>query len=165
MIKYILPLLAFCLQLSADNLISNADFAEGFKGFVKTGGYSLRDNVLVVRGQPELGDAINGYQKLTRKLELNEPANAKLELSFDMNVIRISGRVNVAIRESDAAGETLRYHNLIFSKWDTTDGWRSFKKTVDISAQAVNLEFFLMSHYLDGKDQIEFRNLKILSQP
>ncbi len=151
-------------NLAAANLLKNPDFEQGFKGYFKTDAFSLNQGVLNINGVPGAGEKINSSQKLAQSLSgltAAEWPNRKLKLSFQAKIERISGRLEVTIREIDAAGKTIRYHMIPFTKWDTADDWQDFSRTFKLSPKAAGAALYIRACYLDGKDRIQLRKLRI----
>lgn len=166
--RYLIIVMVFWVgNLTGANLLNNPDFEQDFKGYFKTDAFSLDQGILNIRGVPQAGEKVNGYQKLSQTLTTLPAAecpNHELSLSFQANIERISGRLEVAIREIDVAGKTIRYHVIPFTKWDTTSAWQDFSRTFKLSSRAAGVALYIVAYYLDDKDQIQLRKLRVDDQ-
>ena len=160
----------FCLTASicfcADNLIANPNGENEFKGFWKSprAGITSENGVIVLSGIPESQKDSENFTKLMQviKRPQEELQNKKMILSFQIRLAKISGSLQIAVRE--AFGKKALYHGRIFKHYDGGREWRKISVPFTTRANTSALMFYLSAGYLAPDDRIEIKDLQLSEQ-
>ena len=158
--------LAVSVCFCAENLIVNPGGENNFKGFWKSPGakISAENGLLVLTGKPESQKKEENFTKLMQivKRPSEEFRNKKMVLSFQIRLEKISGSVQIAVRE--AFGDKALYHGKIFKSLDASPQWQKISVPFTTRANTSALMFYLSGGYLTPDDRIEIKDLTFSEQ-
>jgi len=154
-----------CKAEEAKNLIQNPNFSKNFKGWFVTHkkAFSVKDNILSIKGLPEIGEK-NSYVKCARTLKLAKEQITSKKFTFGITVkaTKVSGKLMLAVRESDVKGKTINYQRIMLKKRDKYD-WKKFTKTFTASPKAVHIGIYIVATHLQGDDDIQVKDMYLNS--
>lgn len=151
----------FCQAEEAKNLIPNPNFADDFKSWGRTHkkAFSVKDNILSVKGLPEIGEK-NNYVKCAKSLRLSKDKVSGKKFTFGVTVkaTKVSGKLMLAVRESNAKGITITYQTIYLKKRDKYD-WKKITKTFTTTPKTVRLGIYIVATFLQGDDDIQVKDI------
>ena len=154
--------ICFC----AENLIVNPNGENEFKGFWKSprAGIVSENGVIILSGMPESQKDSENFTKLMQVLNRppEELQNKKMILSFQIRLAKISGSLQIAVRE--AFGKSALYHGRTFKRYDGGQEWRKISVPFTTRANTSALMFHLNAGYLAPDDRIEIKDLQLSEQ-
>jgi hypothetical protein len=165
-ILLLILLVSFGLIVAADGIIENSDFSKGFSGWFVTNNnaFSVKDidgnKCLEVSGVKD--QKKNAYIKCSQNLKLSQEQiqGKKFIFSVDVKAVKISGRLDVSIREIDAKGRSVTYRTIKLTKWDDGD-WKKFKRSFVPAKKTARLAVYIVGYYLAPDDKIYIKNISI----
>lgn len=115
---------------------------------------------IVVKGK----NPAQRYRKLSTRLRVLKPedlANKKLTISFDAQIAKLSGVVEISIRQSNAKGLSIRYNTIRLTRYDRTGSWQHFAKTFSVEKNTTALDLHILSHFLQQDESVQISKLQI----
>lgn len=171
--RLILIVLIIVLEFTAnctELILKNHDFKNGFKNWrvADFTAFSIKDvngeKYLKVRGiinSPDKKDTNNKYLRFMQDINLTKKQiqSKKFIFGAEVKATNISGRLDIAVREINDKGSSIRYQTIMLKKNDVSPDWQKLELVFKPHSKTFKIAFFIVAYYLGTDDQILIRNI------
>ena len=163
-LSFLLALCVFSAFAAEVNLIPDAAGKEKFRGWYNPASAQITaaDGIITITANPD--PKVNPYQKAQAVIKLKGAAvqGKKFELSFKYRTGKLTGAVQLAIRETYQ--KTGVYHGHILKKWDVSNEWKEMKYHFTTRKDAKELCFYLVGRYMKAGEKVQLKEIRLIAK-